>query len=739
MFLKKVIPLILFFFFIVISVGEAATTDLSASEHHTIVIVPHFSFEDAKALIEKEEEPFLWTKANIGAMNVRPDGAYQYLNNMVTLAAGAKAKGVEMWNAYEVDETIEGVPLKEVMLQVIGEEGLETSGALLHPLFYKLQTINANTSYRAKIGHLGQMLKEGEVDRFVLGHSDTIDNKIRYGSLLTIDNEGKTDGVLASAVKANRYAPFAMEMDTEFILNELNQRRNEVNRSFFVIEWGDLFRLDQLKAEMKPSHYQAVKERQLARLQDFLQEVIGGSQSSVWLLAPMMDTDSFQRKEQLAPVFYWGEEVDGGGFLTSPTTRQTYLVGSIDFVPTVLSQLKLSQEDLMLPGKPMVIEHSERLSHEGLFSEVSHIVQIFKTRSRVLSIFILSLVALLFAAGFVFIFLRKNQLALMWVKVTLLAAWCSLLFFLLLVPFSRYLNEVGFLALLIGCSMLLGFLIYRFCKVPISVAAGLVFVALTVDVLTGGALIQRSYLGFDPIIGARYYGIGNEYGGVYIIAVMAMLVHFLSRKKTDLILVSTVLLFLLFVLASQAYGTNAGGTLSAAIAYAVLVMKMYSGSIQTKTLWMAGFFALIGGVVLLYMMQLLGVQSHIGLAFERLLSGDFVYIQDMIIRKLTMNYKILRHSNWTLLFATSYLVVAVLIWRTRKQFLDVRKRLFLQAGVIASIALLLLNDSGVVAAATSMFCVVASYCYWLLENFQVTMNSELDYRKEKESTTESSS
>ena len=94
-------------------------------------------------------------------------------------------------------------------------------------------------------------------------------------------------------------------------------------------------------------------------------------------------------------------------------------------------------------------------------------------------------------------------------------------------------------------------------------------------------------------------------------------------------------------------------------------------------------------------MQLIGMKSHIGLAFERLLSGDFVYIQDMIIRKLTMNYKILRHSNWTLLFASSYVVVAILIWFTRNQLVDERKRLFLQAGVVASVALLFLNDSGV--------------------------------------------
>ena len=37
---------------------------------------------------------------------------------------------------------------------------------------------------------------------------------------------------------------------------------------------------------------------------------------------------------------------------------------------------------------------------------------------------------------------------------------------------------------------------------------------IVLDIATGGSMIRNSVLGYDPIIGARYYGIGNEYMGV---------------------------------------------------------------------------------------------------------------------------------------------------------------------------------------------------------------------------------
>ncbi|WP_197276416.1 hypothetical protein [Bacillus sp. JCM 19034] len=56
------------------------------------------------------------------------------------------------------------------------------------------------------------------------------------------------------------------------------------------------------------------------------------------------------------------------------------------------------------------------------------------------------------------------------------------------------------------------------------------------------------------------------------------------------------------------------------------------------------------------------------------------------------------------------------MWIKQIQLPDEEKRLFLQTGVVASVALCVLNDSGVVAAAISMFAVVSTHYYWLSQN-----------------------
>ncbi len=144
--------------------------------------------------------------------------------------------------------------------------------------------------------------------------------------------------------------------------------------------------------------------------------------------------------------------------------------------------------------------------------------------------------------------------------------------------------------------------------------------------------MQRSYLGYDPIIGARYYGIGNEFAGVYLISAL-MLLHPLfsgKRKMLTTIIFMVIFFFLVFILGKNTLGTNAGATLSVGITFAFLLYRL--NSLRWSWYKMGLLFGMIlGGVfLLLYILQLKGEQTHIGYAFSRLWSGDFVYIFEII-------------------------------------------------------------------------------------------------------------
>ena len=78
-----------------------------------------------------------------------------------------------------------------------------------------------------------------------------------------------------------------------------------------------------------------------------------------------MDQTSYQQKKWLTPILNWGS--DEAGFFTSATTRQSYIVSSIDLLPTWVDRLSLPHGDTMLTGKALTIEHSNRLSHERMF------------------------------------------------------------------------------------------------------------------------------------------------------------------------------------------------------------------------------------------------------------------------------------------------------------------------------------------------------------------------------------
>ena len=670
------------------------------------LIVPGLSFNEAEWLIYHSQSS-IWKEATFGAMNVRSDGPYSYLNHMVTFGSGAKAVGVQGWNSFEVDEEIHGFQASEWINQLTGSKPMT---GLVHPDFHRLEEKNKETTHKGVIGLFGEILKQHDIARAVYGHSDTLEEKVRYGSLLAIDQNGHVNGQLKAAVQHKLGAPYGIEMNEEFLINKLSTNVEEENE-FVVIEWGDLYRLYDQQSYMEPTHFETEEKRQLHRISSFIQRA-RNEVDQVWLLAPMMNKQAYDERKQLAPVFYWGE--NAGGFLTSNTTKQDYLVSSLDLIPTFLSAFHIQERDFA--GNVMKQSDSGAFDKTPVLTRVNEIVLIYKSRASVLSIYISCLViALIGAAIFGFFETNKRQTWRYVTRLILLSALWSPFWFLALAGVVDKLGIAGFVFTLIAGSFLCGYIVEKTARYPIFWIGSLTFLLITIDVCIGSPLMQRSYLGYDPIIGARYYGIGNEFAGVYLISAMMLLHPILTNTNRILKItcIAAMLLFLTIVLGKNTLGTNAGATLSAGLAFAFLC---YRSVFQT---WSFRFLALLfGGVlsslfILLYVLQLTGEQTHIGMAFERLLNGDLLYIQDTIQRKLAMNWKIFKHSNWTQLFVTSYLLGAVILYRKRLQLKEQGKQLFLQTGVISSFALLFLNDSGVVAAATSMFCVVSAHYYWL--------------------------
>ncbi|MEF3304513.1 hypothetical protein PV407_15235, partial [Paenibacillus sp. GYB003] len=161
-------------------------------------------------------------------------------------------------------------------------------------------------------------------------------------------------------------------------------------------------------------------------------------------------------------------------------------------------------------------------------------------------------------------------------------------------------------------------------------------------------------------------------------------------------------------------GTNAGGAVTAAVAFGVAWLRSFAGGIFRRgrlaplalvcaVLVCAGFAALwlLNGAV----PADAGRQSHIGRAMNALGDGRFDWIAALIVRKLQMNAHLIGVSAWTKVLAAGLLVMAVAVVRPKGAFRRWESRYpHLMNGFIAiavgAVAALAFNDSGIVAAGT---------------------------------------
>lgn len=674
-------------------------------KHFILILVSDLSFNEVEEFL-KYDGPFI-NEAAMAAVNVRPDGTYSYLNNAVSLSSGRKGAGVLHWNSYERGELFQGERAETVLERWTGRAPQE---GLIHPLFHKLKEKNTETTYKAHAGILGETLKKHGVFRYVLGHSDLGEEKIRYGSLFTMDEKGESLGELHSAVRRADDAPFGYEMEAKAILKKIGDITNRVSRSFIVVEWGDVQRLFAEKERMTPGQFAKKYEETLKKLLHFAKRAARHPDYAVMMLSPAANREAYKEKKQLAPLLFWNKK----GNFYSETTKQAHIVANIDIAPTILDYFSISAPKEMA-GFPLQVRSDQNLlNHANLLRDLDFIFTIFATRSFVLSSYVTLLVILLISTA---LLLWKKEMEKLWMTIgqtVLLAGMSSPLWFLLFSHALKYVSVNGFILLITCVSLFSGYVLVKWSSRPTVVLGSILLLAISFDLIFGAPLMQRSYLGYDPVIGARFYGIGNEYAGMYIVSALFVMVPMLEKRRRAYVRALIAAIIVLIFLAAPNLGTNAGATLSAVIAFLFLGYVLFFQ--ERPKFWQLAVFTIFGvlSLLFLYGIQKFGTATHIGLAFDRLLSGDFVYIFDLIKRKLAMNWKIFKYSYWTELFVTSYILIGILLWKYKQKFSDDAKKLTIQTGIIASVALLLLNDSGVVAAATSMYLLVSASCYWLL-------------------------
>jgi hypothetical protein len=237
---------------------------------------------------------------------------------------------------------------------------------------------------------------------------------------------------------------------------------------------------------------------------------------------------------------------------------------------------------------------------------------------------------------------------------------------------------------------------------------------LILDQLTGWNLIRFSALGYSAVAGSRYYGIGNEYMGVFL-AVTIVLAHLVTEtikcKWPALVMMGLSII----ILGSPQLGINFGGTLAALVGFSFYLIKLYGLDWKTRrTLSVfSGIVMVIGLVGWWDSLRDPNLQTHIGRFFQLVFDLNLSQMWQIFSRKAAMNYKLIIYSAWTKILLLAAVIV-ILNRLISKKLIDHREGLVWEGLVITGFTAFLINDSGVVAFGT---CLAYGFTY-LLSRFE---------------------
>lgn len=195
-----------------------------------------------------------------------------------------------------------------------------------------------------------------------------------------------------------------------------------------------------------------------------------------------------------------------------------------------------------------------------------------------------------------------------------------------------------------------------------------------IDAFTSNYLLKSSLLSYEPSLGARFYGIGNEYLGI-ILAYTLIICQYLKKS----IYIPYIWFLNSLLLIFNRGGNNFGGFLTCFII----------GSIVSPP------FITIVIMVLAFMLLILS-QNHISMLFKRAFSGDFSYVIGIIKSKTETLLKLLRFNLWTELSIVS--ILSYIYIYLREEIKKGSRFEFIMVCVLVTI----FNDSGIISCALLM-------------------------------------
>lgn len=587
--------------------------------------------------------------------------------------------------------------------------GIPKAGSLVYTDIFKLIKRNAESEYHGYIGYLGENIKNNGGITCFIGNAD-VEGPNRSSMMIPMDYDGVVAlGDTENIIKEDRLFPYGRRTDYNK-LAELYKQYLAAS-SFLVVETGDMERLEAFRHSMSEGAYEECRIKILADIDSLAEKLISyGGFNTFIFISTYPSRPAAESGDRLTPLVVFDRS--GEGVLYSGNTRRAGIILNTDLADYVLYRLGYSSSSA-------VVQLKKEKAAPFLAAMNRNIVKTSVLRLPVLTayaVMIMAAIVVLFTAavypgrGHISLYRRLSGL----VACTMLAYPLVLLYlptaFLGKDPIV-YITAASAASLAISSMLLIA--IKDRVRV-FFVICSLQFLGLSIDIIAGSPFIKQSVLGYDPVIGARFYGIGNEYAGMFIgcsLIAFGCLQEIIGNKLGKGVSI-VYFLFCVLILGQSLFGANFGGAAAAVSGYLLASFLVYGIKFNKRNISL-GILAICAFAVLLILTDSLGMgaPSHLGSLVRETKANGLEVITSTIQRKIAMNLRLIRYTIWTKVLICIIAAIAFMFVKpvmllgkvfTRYKYLKY-SWLSIAAGAIVGFAV---NDSGIVLAATAMIYVV---------------------------------
>ncbi len=654
---------------------------------------------------------------NCGLMNIRSSKGYADSGSgYLSLGAGSRANAVgQPSDSLNPEQFVtnnpsasffnwrRGIPLKNDYEQ-----------RLFVPETGWLTNIANQEDHQVSPGRLGSLFHREGWRTCLIGNIDSADQENRPGALFLMDKTGMiNEGTVNSSMnETDTRFPYLYRANVTGMISELKLHLGE--QKIIAIDFGDFARLDDYKDQISPDLYERAKLQTWKRLNSLVEGVLGlGAPENFTLIlfSPSISKEGTVAKNLLAPIVIYREDAFPG-ILVSGTTRWPGLVANVDLLPTLASIAQFTKTSAFT-GKVMVCQPTIN-GIEQVLNLNRRLIDLSANQRPIINWY-QGIISFCWIMGLLSgIFLKKR-----WIRDWLVSLVIVIPLTVIILPlFPSFAWQVsGFL--LFNVLLVAIFTRIQEMNTRILSLSALIWLILILDQITGWRLIRFSALGYSAMAGSRYYGLGNEFLGIFLASAL-LLTDLFNRKFKSRWSTPVVLGITIFILSWPQFGAKFGGILAGTIGFAYYLIKIYQWKWQNRKFW----FVFIGCSLVLFTISWWDslrppdVQTHIGRFLHLILNKDFEQVSQIIFRKIAMNLKLTLSSPWIRIILLAFILKAVQRWLTGRKMLLPEDKLVWQAILVAGVCSYLVNDAGVLAFAT---CLAYGFSYLLLK-----MNNQED-------------